>query len=480
MADVSKIFKPRRGKASTMAGTKASTVLANGEMFIEVPNEGSGSGHSKMKIGDGTTAYSGLPYAMGDTENDKITFSSNTSTTVATALNSVTSGGALKTLIAGLKQAVSLCSTSITKLNDDIVVNTNNISNLGTRVTAVEVGADTKSVDIASCNGVLSDQRRYIQGYESLILSTLYEYTDISVSSLTALHIDAIDVYINGSWVHVSDQTITSITGAELGDNFFVNVSSTGQVSVSEARNDSSTSKCIGGFHYGRIRTGSSTVTLGIVPNSVWTLKWKPNCKSPNAMVYLGKNLWGDIYLTRVKTNSGANGIGGLVQDSSAYGSLPCTGTEGFNQYTFTEALAKVGKRLSFSEEFVWAAEGSPQGLDNSNTNAWTATSNTARTSCGAVQNAISNLNVVDMVGNVWKWNADKYELNSGGTSYDWHDIGGDRGDVHGPGSYGLGALVSGGNWGDGSHCGSRCVSVDYDPWRVKTSIGAWAVADMK
>lgn len=129
MADVSKIFKPRRGKASTMAGTKASTVLANGEMFIEVPNEGSGSGHSKMKIGDGTTAYSGLPYAMGDTENDKITFSSNTSTTVATALNSVASGNSLKTLIAGLKQAVSLCNTSITKLNDDITNIDINFSN---------------------------------------------------------------------------------------------------------------------------------------------------------------------------------------------------------------------------------------------------------------------------------------------------------------------------------------------------------------
>ena len=39
---MSKIFKPRRGKASTMAGTKASTVLAAGEMFIELPDAGAG------------------------------------------------------------------------------------------------------------------------------------------------------------------------------------------------------------------------------------------------------------------------------------------------------------------------------------------------------------------------------------------------------------------------------------------------------
>ena len=120
MANVSKIFKPRRGTKSIMAGTKKSTVLASGELFVEVPDAGVGKGASKIKIGDGTTAYSSLPYALGDTSNDQITFSSNTSTTVAAALNSVTSGGSLKNIVAGLKQAVSLCNTSITKLNDDI------------------------------------------------------------------------------------------------------------------------------------------------------------------------------------------------------------------------------------------------------------------------------------------------------------------------------------------------------------------------
>ena len=121
MADVSKILKPRRGLASTMAtAAKSGIVLAKGELFVEAPSTGMGTGASKVKIGDGTTAYSALPYALGDTSNDKIAFSSNTSTTVAAALNSVASGNSLKTLIAGLKQAISLCNTSITQLNDDI------------------------------------------------------------------------------------------------------------------------------------------------------------------------------------------------------------------------------------------------------------------------------------------------------------------------------------------------------------------------
>ena len=37
---MAKIFKPRRGKKSTMAGTKKTTVLSAGEMFIEVPDTG--------------------------------------------------------------------------------------------------------------------------------------------------------------------------------------------------------------------------------------------------------------------------------------------------------------------------------------------------------------------------------------------------------------------------------------------------------
>ena len=117
---MAKIFKPRRGKKSTMAGTKKTTVLSAGEMFIEVPDTGVGKGHSKMKIGDGSTQYSSLPYAMGDTENDKIAFSNDTSGNITTALNKVTSGAALKTMIAALKQAVSLANTSITQLNDEL------------------------------------------------------------------------------------------------------------------------------------------------------------------------------------------------------------------------------------------------------------------------------------------------------------------------------------------------------------------------
>ena len=57
------VFRPRRGMKSTMAGDKATLVLESGELFLEYPDTGVGTGASRFKIGDGTTEYSDLPYA---------------------------------------------------------------------------------------------------------------------------------------------------------------------------------------------------------------------------------------------------------------------------------------------------------------------------------------------------------------------------------------------------------------------------------
>ena len=120
---MSKIFKPRRGKASTMLGTKASTVLAAGEMFIELPDTGVGTGICKMKMGDGVTAYSSLPYAMGgDIASTEITGSivEDTSATAAAALANVTTGRTLGAIVGSLRRACQLNAQSIATLNDDI------------------------------------------------------------------------------------------------------------------------------------------------------------------------------------------------------------------------------------------------------------------------------------------------------------------------------------------------------------------------
>jgi len=224
MATVNKIFKPRRGKKSTMAGTKANTVLAAGELFLETPDTGVGKGASKIKIGDGSTKYSSLPYALGDTTNDVITYSSNSSTSVATALNNVASGKKLGVMIAGLKQAVSLLNTSVTSLNDDITeVKTSfqdGCSKIASKITSLGVTtASNASIDTIVNNieslynkGINSGGKVYNLGKgTSFNIKTLLP--DIDYTSLTADNFVIIATSVNAStstWAHAH----TSVSGS--------------------------------------------------------------------------------------------------------------------------------------------------------------------------------------------------------------------------------------------------------------------------
>lgn len=55
-------IKPRRGTATQW--TTSNPVLAEGEIGYEVPDDGIGKGLVNMKMGDGVTAWTSLPYAM--------------------------------------------------------------------------------------------------------------------------------------------------------------------------------------------------------------------------------------------------------------------------------------------------------------------------------------------------------------------------------------------------------------------------------
>ena len=138
-----KIFKPRRGSKVTMSGTKKTTVLQNGEMFWEYQN--TVNGEAKLKMGDGTTTYENLAYALGDAAtNQKVAFSANSRTTVADALNDVSSGSTVATIVAALKNAISLNATAISNINDDL--------------------APLKKLNVnKSC--VMASNPRYLRGY---------------------------------------------------------------------------------------------------------------------------------------------------------------------------------------------------------------------------------------------------------------------------------------------------------------------------
>ncbi len=265
---------------------------------------------------------------------------------------------------------------------------------------------------------------------------------------------------------------------------------------------NASNSRKIGGFHYGRCRkvdanlqpinssgvifgTGwESAVSSGIVPRSVWTLGHRPKC-SPEGMVYLGGGTWVDIYLN---SDDGAYGL------KSEYNCAPMTGTESMNWYTFTERLAKSGKRMPDYSEFCAYAFGSPAGLADSNVNAWTATTNTGRGTTGSVVNAVSAVGCVDAVGRVWEWLNDLITRAEHATNATYHasqawgwdltsplKAGATQYDVGNIYQYyhaSLAALIAGGCWGDAVQAGARAVLCYYYPWHVSSDIGVRGACD--
>ena len=73
----------RRGKKSTFAGTKKSTVLAHGEIFVEYQDGGIGKGPCAIKIGDGTTTYENLPYTVNFNQDCEFIMGTQTASTGA-------------------------------------------------------------------------------------------------------------------------------------------------------------------------------------------------------------------------------------------------------------------------------------------------------------------------------------------------------------------------------------------------------------
>lgn len=117
---MSKIFRPRRGKASTWASKNP--VLAAGELVIEIPDAGLGKGLVKMKMGDGTTAYNSLPYAVMDAvdpSDSAITFTASSNTENSDLLGEIVSGNALKLIVGATKKMLTNLDSSVTELNNN-------------------------------------------------------------------------------------------------------------------------------------------------------------------------------------------------------------------------------------------------------------------------------------------------------------------------------------------------------------------------
>ena len=122
-------LRPRRGKAAT--AKSQNIVLKRGEIFFETPTGGVGTGIGKLKMGDGSTSYSSLPYFLQQLDLSdnatKCAFTNVTSVTDksnnSTYLGNIIPGNSLKTLFQNIKQLLLNYNSQLTSLNNDLTDN---------------------------------------------------------------------------------------------------------------------------------------------------------------------------------------------------------------------------------------------------------------------------------------------------------------------------------------------------------------------
>ena len=112
-------LKPRRGTYSTASSKLTSSsagVLKNGEIFFELNASGAGKGMGKIKMGDGSTNYSSLPYFLSLTDCG-ISFTANESTD---QISSLVSGVTIPNAFRYIKSSLAYLKTQVTNLNNDL------------------------------------------------------------------------------------------------------------------------------------------------------------------------------------------------------------------------------------------------------------------------------------------------------------------------------------------------------------------------
>ena len=227
-------LQPRRGSKTIMNSStsdQGKIILNAGEIFLEYPDDGVGTGLSRIKVGDGTTPYYQLPYAIdpSDISGLEVTFTPDTSETAAEALANVDpSGESLGVDIAALKQAAALINAAkqdtitgaaTTIVADDLTSNSVVVSNSAGKIDVSEITTDELNyLDGVSANiqTQLDDKQATVTGAASTIVDTdltggLVVVSDsagkIAESSIT---VDELD-YLDG----VSDNIQTQLNGKQ-------------------------------------------------------------------------------------------------------------------------------------------------------------------------------------------------------------------------------------------------------------------------
>ena len=271
---------------------------------------------------------------------------------------------------------------------------------------------------------------------------------------------------------------------------------------------DEENSRKIGGFRYGYVRktndyhypVNSSNIVLGsgwkdnvylgIVPNSVWTLLFRPKC-NPEAMVYLGSGLWGDINIAFDDGNHGCTPInnGRILESESA-------AVTKVNFYGCLERAGISNKRLPTYQEYLKASIGAPPG-DGTN-NYINSTKYLYFGQQEDFEKCRSGYNVIGLTGCTWRYCSNIMSIENT-TSLAWANnaamqlggiVDGNCGSAYIYGANSVRVLCVGGDFDYSSACGRRCTDVRTMPWEFPESnlspgdhtdprvIGVWCVCE--
>jgi len=273
-----------------------------------------------------------------------------------------------------------------------------------------------------------------------------------------------LDLSLSSSWDSITPANYT-VAASRAGKDFSIYAVASGLIASANATvpagYTAANSRKVGGFHclcagVGTISGHPLTGFLAgdIIPASIWDLSHRP-VSSPAGMVYSSDaDIWVDIYL---QSGTGAS-------TTSAFGA---TITDTRDWMDFVDDLGAVRKRLLTDPEFQIIASKS-----NEETNV--TGSDDPVTSGAHIDTAgrrmISAIGCEDCCGALWQWLQDQsYQYSAGALA--WYDLPGAKGSLYMQGTVGDVKLLAGGDWANGTSCGSRGRFAAYCRWNASVSI---------
>lgn len=305
------------------------------------------------------------------------------------------------------------------------------------------------------------------------------------------------------SLVHFEGDTAVTMPTLEAGTDYAVFVSDSGSVEAVAWTENTGESpvppsgawELIGGFHYlpGGVpsigaQTGGNT-TPAILSNSIWDLRFRPNCPDPRGMTYTG-SCWIDIYFlnpnhetigtsreNQIIANGRSGGPDYRPVRPTRYGGNG-SAKQAFNWWAAVEALQIHGKRLPRYDEMVTAAYGVTEAASRGSLPVKTGLSRDNVGSSNRDEKFTSWCGLIQATGCHWIWLGDfnYWPDSTGGEA--WRDIAEGRGRIYIPGNRALAVMLFGGKYNWTVESGSRTTETIEIPSDVSQSISQRGAAD--